>query len=185
MTSPKAYYLTDWTGYLDRSEVDFLMELARSLPDNPVVINIGAGHGTSGISFMDARGDLTLYTIDVNDYPNPYGGLVNERNAFEICGFIGQARHHQIHGKSQDVGKSWTGGKVDMVFVDGDHSLPAITGDVENWLPHVKPGGIMVFHDYRTPWIQATVESVFLPECEIGEAGNMKAFRVMCTELEE
>ena len=67
----KAYQYSDWIGYLSRSDVDLLTEMARSLPDNPVVINIGAGVGTSGLTFMEARPDLVLYSIDVNDFPNP------------------------------------------------------------------------------------------------------------------
>lgn len=177
MNLPKAYTLSDWTGYLYRDEIDLLMLCARSLPNNPVVINIGAGHGTSGLALIESRDDLELYTIDVNNYPNPYGGLVNERNAFENSGFGGLARHHQIHGKSQEVAKTWKSGLVDMVFVDGDHSLPAIEGDCSGWYPLVKPGGIMAFHDYRTPHIEATVLWYFKDSEEFGYKVNLRAFR--------
>ena len=34
--------------------------------------------------------------------------------------------------RSQDVGRRWTAGPVDLVFIDGDHSLE---GCREDWLP--------------------------------------------------
>jgi predicted O-methyltransferase YrrM len=51
--------------------------------------------------------------------------------------------------RSQDVGRSWTGGIVDLVFIDGDHSPAACREDWEVWHPHVGPGGAVAFHDAR------------------------------------
>lgn len=183
--SNKAYQVSDWIGYLSRSDVDLLTELARSLPDNPVVINIGAGVGTSGLTFMEARPDLVLYSIDVNDFNNPYGGLVNERNAFQDAGFAFDPRYHPILGKSHDVGRTWTGGPVDMVFVDDGHTPPEIEGDITNWLPHIKNGGIIAFHDYCTghhPGMAGIVRQFIPDEFEIGRSDNTAAFRVVKSE---
>jgi predicted O-methyltransferase YrrM len=51
--------------------------------------------------------------------------------------------------RSQDVGRSWTSGPVDVVFVDGDHSPEGCREDWELWHPHVSPGGAVAFHDAR------------------------------------
>jgi hypothetical protein len=51
--------------------------------------------------------------------------------------------------RSQDVGRSWTGGDVDLVFIDGDHSPQGCREDWEAWHPHVSPGGAVAFHDAR------------------------------------
>lgn len=181
MTEPQAYKLADWIGYMTRPEIDLMLEIARSLPANPVVINIGAGAGTSGMTFMESREDLTLYTIDVNNDDNPYGGLMNERNAFEWSGFLGSERHHQIHDDSKKVGKRWRKGAVDCVFVDGDHTDDGVKGDIENWIKHVKPGGVMIFHDYFSPFhgaVKFITDNYFTPEQEIGRADSVIAFRV-------
>jgi predicted O-methyltransferase YrrM len=180
MTFKKAYQCSDWIGYLSRADVDLLGECARKLPDNPVVINIGAGVGTSGLTFMESRPDLILYSIDVNDFPNPYGGLVNEKNAFVDAGFWGDPRHHQIHGDSKRVGEAWTGGPVDMVFIDGEHTETQIVGDIESWLPHIKDDGIIIFHDYYNPqYLMITIVGrYFREEAAIGETPNCRAFVV-------
>lgn len=51
--------------------------------------------------------------------------------------------------RSQDVGRGWSEGPVDLVFVDGDHSPDAVRGDWQAWQAHVRPGGRMAFHDAR------------------------------------
>ena len=34
-----------------------------------------------------------------------------------------------------------------MAYIDGDHRLKAARLDIETWVPKVKPGGIIAFHD--------------------------------------
>jgi predicted O-methyltransferase YrrM len=51
--------------------------------------------------------------------------------------------------RSQDVGRGWTGGEVDFVFIDGDHSPKGCREDWDVWHPHVRSGGAVAFHDAR------------------------------------
>ena len=51
--------------------------------------------------------------------------------------------------RSQDVGRRWNGGEVDLVFIDGDHSPEACREDWDVWHPHVRVGGAVAFHDAR------------------------------------
>ena len=51
--------------------------------------------------------------------------------------------------RSQEVGRAWTGGDVDLVFVDGDHSPAGVREDWEVWHRHVSAGGSLAFHDAR------------------------------------
>lgn len=50
---------------------------------------------------------------------------------------------------SADAARAWSGGPVDLVFIDGDHSEAGARADWEGWAPHVQPGGIVAFHDAR------------------------------------
>lgn len=147
-----AHSVVDWTAYLFHAEVDALKELALSLPDLPRVVNIGAGNGTSGLAFMEARPDLHLYTIDIQLESSPYGCLQGEEAVFRSAGFWGNPRHEQIHGDSKDVGKRWLEDGyplADLVFVDGGHQYHEAKGDINIWLPLIKPGGIMAVHDFE------------------------------------
>ena len=70
-----AHDVVDWTGYLFHAEVDALQDWARSLPTDPVVVNIGAGNGTSGLAFLQARDDLFLWTVEKQRESSPFGCL--------------------------------------------------------------------------------------------------------------
>lgn len=144
--TPKS--MSDWTKYLSHGEIDLLTQLALALPADPVVVNIGAGSGTSGLTFLSARDDLQLYTIDVAYESNPYGGLMNEWGALEAAALVPSGRYLGIHGESIKVGQAWDRGPVDLVFVDGDHSYAGARGDIETWWALLQPGGCMAIHDY-------------------------------------
>jgi Methyltransferase domain len=50
--------------------------------------------------------------------------------------------------RSEETGRRWAT-PVDLVFVDGDHSLETCRLDWELFSRHVTPGGVVVFHDAR------------------------------------
>ena len=37
---------------------------------------------------------------------------------------------------------------IDFLFIDGCHDYEAVKADITAWFPHVKPGGIILGHDY-------------------------------------
>lgn len=137
-------------GYLFVAELAELKRLARTLPENPVVVNIGAGAGTSGLAFLESRPDLTLYTIDIQNESSPFGCLEGERQVVNGAGLghLWGTQWIQIQGDSSRVGLDWPLEPVDMVFIDGDHSYEGCTRDIESWLPNIKPSGILSVHDY-------------------------------------
>jgi len=136
--------------YLFVEEVLELQRLAQTLAPNPTVINIGAGAGTSGLAFCESRPDLRLVTVDIQHLSSPYGCLVGEETVLRDSGYWGD-QVEQILGDSKSIGQEWLGrgGPVDMVFIDGDHSYEGCKGDIEAWLPNLKPGGLLAIHDYN------------------------------------
>lgn len=132
-------------------EIDFLKELTIGLPAYPVIVNIGAGKGTSGLAFLEARDDVRLYTVDINQSNVAGDGLAAERKAFKVAGLpTGNQFHHQIHDDSYRAGQHWPHSAIiDMVFIDGDHSYKAVKDDIDAWYGHIKTGGIIAFHDYK------------------------------------
>jgi predicted O-methyltransferase YrrM len=61
-------------------------------------------------------------------------------------------------GLSAEVGRAFTD-EIDLLFVDGDHSAEGCKADSDSWIPHVRKGGIVLFHDYG--WAEGVQKAVF------------------------
>lgn len=167
-------------GFLTVGELDFLKSLVKTLPENPVIVNIGAGPGTSTSTFLYYRRDATVYSVDKQFLSNPHGSLEGEQTALKEMGLRESEGYNFIIGDSKDVGKDWTGGAVDMVFVDGDHTYEGCRGDIEAWLPHLKIGGIMALHDFtRAEYmeVESAVADTLMDKERIGLVDTLIAFR--------
>jgi predicted O-methyltransferase YrrM len=179
--NPKLLELTKGLAYLSTAEAEYLMGLVQMLPANPTVVNIGAGAGTSGLAIYTSRDDVYLYTIDVNQH-SPLGCLDGERDAFKGAGLEGEPRHYMLLGDSGKVASTWGHGMVDMVFVDDGHHAPDVIRDIQSWMPFIKEGGIIAFHDYGAdawPDVKAQVDRLVGAEQEkIGQVETIAAFLV-------
>lgn len=137
-----AQRIRDAFKYLTNDELKAIYDLSVG---KSVLVNIGAGSGTSGLALREgAGGDAEIYTIDISS-GGPLGGLTNERNAFWGTGL---KMPHQVLSDSRNYGFLWENGEIDLLFIDGDHSIEGIVGDIDAWVKHVKSGGIILVHDY-------------------------------------
>jgi len=124
--------------YLTPREVACVKDIVQRVPRWGIAVNIGSGAGTSVIAVLEQRSDIVLYDIDIN--------LLMASDQYIAAGVAGDSRLIRIDGDSKHV--PWTYGKVDFLFVDGDHSEPGIRGDLEIWLPRMNDGGYVLLHDY-------------------------------------
>ena len=168
------YDLSDGHEPVSYAELDFLKHLARYLPENPVVVNIGAADGLSTVAILEERPDAKIYSIDIEPCPQEF---VNVEQAG-----LDSSRVVRILSRSQDV--AWDKPPCDLLFVDGDHWGAA--GDIEAWVKTGRVDGIVAFHDFqRNGCAPNNPGSVYEDvtagmagyEC-IGEAERLIAFRV-------
>lgn len=124
-------------------DVDTLHRLAHMLPDNPVIVNIGACFGTSALAMLEARSDAFIFSIDVQICPL-------EAQHIQQAG-LDTRRVVRVLGASQQVLQYWPAETVNMVFVDGAHDYASVCEDAHQAIRILKPGGILAFHDYGTP----------------------------------
>ena len=69
-------------------------------------------------------------------------------------------------GQSFDIARKFNE-KVDLLFIDGDHSYEGCQLDVENWLPHLKPSGLIIMHDYGwAEGVQKVVHKFISPKAK-------------------
>jgi FkbM family methyltransferase len=76
------------------------------------------------------RDDLAKYTLHI----------------LQLC--IRCGVHRDVHFfplSSEEM--AWSGDTIDFLFIDGGHSLEAVSFDVARWTPFVPAGGMVAFHD--------------------------------------
>lgn len=133
----KSYQLTDSKEPMSYAEIDRLAELAQELPPNPLIVNIGAATGVSTCTFLEARPDCLIYSIDIDICRDEYD------NAHRLG--LDTARVLRLLGDSKVIGAEFDQ-LADMIFVDGSHW--GAGEDAKVWTDKVKPGGIMAYHDF-------------------------------------
>ncbi len=143
-----------------------LYGLARSLKPE-VAVEIGSAIGWSACmvgSALRDNGRGMLYAIDPHMPTEWNDGTVTDtfpiitRNVENLR----LERHVSIVRKtSGDAAKGWSR-KVDLIFIDGDHSYEGVKSDWELFLPHMHPFTVVVFHD--TIWEVGNVREEFRRE---------------------
>jgi predicted O-methyltransferase YrrM len=160
----------EWYHY--PGEIETLFELAKPLPPNPIIVNIGTGLGTSTLAFHKSRPDAKVYAIDIDPCAKAFENWRKSGLSMEGVTFI--------NGASGSVARWWEVGPVDLLFIDGDHSPPGIRIDVKTWEPHIVTGGLLVFHDYGnpvTPYVKPAVDVLMKGKDVYLERGYIIAFR--------
>lgn len=172
--------LVEREGYLSIGEVTALKNLAAYLPRDAVAVNIGSGMGTSALALLELKNDLYVHSIDIEDESH-FGSLRREREALQEAGLWDPSRINQIHGDSREVGKTWEHGPIDLVFVDDGHCYEHVKGDIETWLPYIRDGGLMFFHDYKGQYdigVSQAVDELMTGYERVTHVDTLVAFRI-------
>jgi predicted O-methyltransferase YrrM len=145
--------------------VDELTEFARMLQRHPPHAALEIGTAQGGVFWLLCRlcaADATLISLDLPPEERHSGG---QRIAVDLQSMKKPGQTvHAIHGDSHDsqtlaqVRSSLGGRKLDLLFIDGDHTYDGVRRDYEMYHSLVRPGGIIAFHDIiHTHW----------PECQV------------------
>lgn len=142
-------------GHLRLIEGLFLYDEALKLPAGGVAVEIGSYLGRSttfiGAALKRRVKPATLHAIDTFTgigVPGDEGNDSLTRFKKNTAPYASVIRVHQ--GYSTDVIKTWNA-PIDMLWIDGDHSYEACSRDIQDWVPFVKTGGLVAFHDYAHP----------------------------------
>lgn len=103
------------------------------------VVELGASPGGSSIALTWAveRTDGHLWSCDVGVLP---------QDQMEALGMSG-SRRTIVTARAADFGRAWTSGAVDLVYLDTAHTYDDTVEEIAAWLPHLREGGLFVFHD--------------------------------------
>jgi hypothetical protein len=122
-------------------EKELLFDFAKIVPPEGVIVEIGTAQGGSSEIFYNATKDksIEIWSYDIAPSKEAYDKL--------------QGTTVNIVPKSSEEGALlWAKNKpIDLLFIDGSHTLKDLFNDYNLWVSYLKPNGMVVFHDYDPP----------------------------------
>lgn len=95
--------------------------------------------------------DLAAYTRETGDASTATQIALNESrfDEFYYTGTPVASKVEQLFGDSKAFDETPWAGRCDLVFVDGSHAQSYVLSDSLKALRLVRPGGLVLWHDYR------------------------------------
>jgi predicted O-methyltransferase YrrM len=125
----------------------------------------------------------TMISVDLPG--GPWGQVGSQHSKAVVADALRRQGHRvvEIEGDSHDpavlarVRDALVGRPIDLLFIDGDHSLGGVRDDWRRYAPLVRPGGLVVFHDL--------ILSAEFPDCRVGLLWQELAPRFASREVVE
>jgi len=133
---------------LTKLERLLLYKLALSLPKNSVFVEIGSYLGASSTFLASAAREKNsiLYCVDTWGNDAMSEGKKDTFNEFMKNTQRFRSVMIPLRGLSEEVAKTFNK-KINLLFIDGDHSYKGVKKDVDSWFPRLKNKAIVIFHD--------------------------------------
>lgn len=150
--------------HLSTADKAALVRLASQMPAGATCLEVGSYLGASAILIAGSlRPGSRLFCVDTwqNDgmsegTRDTYAEFAS--NTSELSAIITPLR-----ASSVDAAASFEG-EIDFLFIDGDHSYEGCKTDFEAWIPKVRDGGTVAFHDVLwAEGVQRVIREMFLP----------------------
>lgn len=149
--------------------------------DYPIIVDFGTGHGKSASTLALSCPQGTIFTFDPG-FPYINAGCTPTQYEEETNKFIlDTGATNVIFTRESSLEKQWDK-EIDVLNIDSDHTYETTKAEILRWLPFVKKGGLVFFHDYdhpRCPGVKQAIDelipSIFPMELlEVTQAGEVK-----------
>lgn len=146
-------------GYLLPGDIQFLWNMAATLPTGGRHVEIGSWMGLSTILFANGliahlNFDARIHCIDTWQGSQEHQGMQEVENGTLFDTFLANVRRANVQhfvrplrGDSKRMAANFDDHSLDSIFVDGDHTYAGCRADLEAWLPKLKRGGRIAGHD--------------------------------------
>jgi predicted O-methyltransferase YrrM len=132
--------------HVNHVDMIYVCAIARTTDANRL-FEFGTYRGQTTCGLASVCPDAQVYTLNLPPEEDP-------RYAPYIGKFISESPHknriEQIYCDSRKFDVAPYVGMMDYIFIDGDHSYEGVKNDTEKALAMLKPGGIIVWHDYAS-----------------------------------
>ena len=123
------------------------------------IFEFGTFRGRTALNFaLNSPEDSVVYTLDLPDdqrlnatkqaCPDDARIIQQCRTGIDFRGTPFETKIRQLYGNSLTFDFSPFIGKIDIVFIDGAHHYSAVRSDTENALKLLRPGGMIIWHDF-------------------------------------
>lgn len=120
-----------------KEEPDCLAAWAEAVPQGGCIVEIGTADGGSAriMREVSPQNKVDIYTVDI----------APSENAYKL---LAETDVQIIRTASSEFAARWdTERKIDLLFIDGDHSFKGVYEDFISWAPHLAKNGKVLFHD--------------------------------------
>lgn len=146
-------------GWLSPAEIRFLFSAARQTPRTAAIVEIGSwkGRATTALALGSRAGNgAPVFSIDHHHGEPEIARLLgipltDVRSWDEFQANLDALRLTDIVTPilkdSLAAEATWDGPPIALLWIDGGHDYELVSGDFAAWSQHVRPGGIIAFHD--------------------------------------
>jgi hypothetical protein len=117
------------------------------------VVELGTHYGVSFFAFCEAAERQSpksfIYAVDTwsgDDQAGKYGEEVFNRVSNHQQMFHNH-RSRLLRSTFDEAADHFGNSTIDLLHIDGLHTYEAVSHDLENWMPKLKPGSTILFHD--------------------------------------
>lgn len=162
--------------FTPRIEREHLYYLANQAPEDLAIVELGTYRGASACwlaAGAQSGYGAHVWTIDPHDLPGrrrPTGTHAGRtdytdpgirRHAHQQIASVGMVEHvTMVREFSTFAGEQWTGPRVGLLFIDGDHRQHAARRDFRAWQRHLHRDALVVWDDHDADTHPGVVRAV-------------------------
>ena len=136
-----------------------LADHVKKLQAGDYYLEIGVKRGKSAAcAIFSAQEGVQMFFCDIEDW-GADSTTISRKDFFESQRL--DTKSIFMLGDSAKIASIWPAEiQFSLILIDGDHFYKGVKADIEGWYPHLKQGGVMLFHDYGTGGVDKAVDEL-------------------------
>lgn len=167
--------MNDILGYMTNTELGVIETLAKCVPENGTIVELGSFFGRSAVTWATFAPTSKVYCVDWFLESLLIGWGDEKEPSFPIKGvtynvwesFLENTKSYSnivpIRGKCP-VDITYPGDPIDLLFIDLHHHNPEDIDSLNYFIPYMKPNSIISGHDYSDEFPDVKSNVRFLEE---------------------